>query len=153
MAGGGYALSSRGRKLQRSQWRMLLEWLNQQLPAVAPITLSTAPGRGGEAARPVRKAHREKPEKLPKNKLACFIGIFLAFLMPGSSLDVIQVTGGNKFGFFRLLHRPLRSRRRILLAQRFGGRGGLQRFPFASFCFLCSILIRYQYDHRNPRLP
>ena len=25
--------------------------------------------------------------------------------------------------------RPLRSRRRILLAQRFGGRGGLQRFP------------------------
>ena len=146
MAGGGYALSSRGRKLQRSQWRMLLEWLNQQLPAVAPITLSTAPGRGGEAARPVRKAHREKPEKLPKNKLACFIGIFLAFLMPGSSLDVIQVTGGNKFGFFRLLHRPLRSRRRILLAQRFGGRGGLQRFPFASFCFLCSILIRYQYQ-------
>ena len=146
MCGEGNALSSRGRKLQRSQWRMLLEWLNQQLPTVAPITLSTAPGRGGEAARPVRKAHREKPEKLPKNKLACFIGIFLAFLMPGSSLDVIQVTGGNKFGFFRLLHRPLRSRRRILLAQRFGGRGGLQRFPFASFCFLCSILIRYQYE-------
>ena len=74
---------------------MLLGQSNYQLPAVAPITPSTAPGRGGKAARPVRKAHREKPEKLPKNKLACFIGIFLAFLMPGSSLGVIKVTGAN----------------------------------------------------------
>ena len=90
---------------------MLLGWLNRQLPAAAPITQPTAPGLGGKAAQPVRKAHREKPEKLPKNKLACFIGIFLAFLVPGSSLDVIQVTGGSKFGFLRLSHRPLRSRR------------------------------------------
>jgi len=54
-----------------------------------------ASGPGGEAAQPVRKAHRKKPEKLPKNKLACFIGIFLAFLMPGSSHGDMQVTGAN----------------------------------------------------------
>jgi len=59
--------------------------------------LSTASGPGGEAAQPVREAHSEKPEKLPKNKLACFIGIFLAFLMPGSSLCASQAPGANCF--------------------------------------------------------
>ena len=124
--------------------------------------------RAGRRSRPTcAQSAQGKAAGQTEKQMNLFFGWPPAFLMPGSSLDVIQVTGGNKFGFFRLLHRPLRSRRvwsarkmilwiifsgkragrprKILLAQRFGGRGGLQRFPFASFCFLCSILIRYQY--------
>ena len=112
--GGGYALSFRRKKaVQRKPAFVAVKAANAKRSKAAVHR-----SRAGRQSRPTcAQSAQGKARKLPKNKLACFIGNFLAFLMPGSSLCVFQVSGGNEFVFRRSSNRPPRSRRRSRLAQ------------------------------------
>jgi len=64
--------------------------MNQQLPAVAWITQSTASGRASEAGPAVRKAHREKPENCRKTSLLVLSEILRLFLCPEALLAPLK---------------------------------------------------------------
>ena len=72
--------------------------------------LSTAPGQAASLPACAQSA-QEKAAGQTEKQMNLFFGWPPAFLMPGSSLGVMQATDGSKFGSFRLPHRPLRSRR------------------------------------------
>ena len=118
------------------QWRMLRSFDNKQLPAVTWITQSTASGQASEAGRAVSKRTAKtsvRPEKMSKLIFPDCRRFFYAqklSLRPSSYRRKLFVI------VFKLV-RPLRSRRRSLLAQRFGGRGGLQRFPLPISIYVC----------------
>ena len=62
--------------------RMLRDMDHQQLAAVAWMTQFNASGQASEAGQAVRKAHSEKPQDRPKNKLAYFsAGLRLFFCL------------------------------------------------------------------------
>ena len=64
------------------QWRILRNFNNKQLPAVAWIMQATASGQASKAGHAVRIAHSEKPLDRPENECIHFLAGHRFFLCP-----------------------------------------------------------------------
>ena len=75
--------------------RMLRDVDHQQLAAVAWMTQFTASGQASFAGQAVRMRTAKNLRQAEKNESTHFFGLPQIFLLPGSSLCDIQVTGAN----------------------------------------------------------